>query len=75
MTEERDELIQKAFFGVEPRKHLVEVLGEYVKDILTEEERIRRIKEWDEFYVKNPHTGHMSPELYSLPKLKDGYDK
>lgn len=68
--EEKDELIRKALFGVEPRKQIAKVLGEHVKNILAEEERIKRVKEWDEFYAKNPHTGHMPIELYSLPKVK-----
>ncbi len=73
--EERDELIFEAMFNVKPRKQIVKVLGEHVKKILTEEERIRRVKEWNDFYTKNPHTGHMPLELYSFPKLKGGYDK
>lgn len=66
--EERDELIRRALFDAKPRKQIAKVLGEHIKNILTEEERIRRVKEWDDFYAKNPHTGHMPLELYSLPK-------
>lgn len=73
--EERDELFRKTLFNAKPRKQIAKVLGEHVKNILTEEERVGQIKEWDEFYAKNPHTGHMPVQLLTLSKSKDGCDK
>jgi len=94
--EERDELIRKALFKFEPKKHVADTLSKHFKGFIKFDETItgdeeqakafveereelvkQFYKEWDEFYAKNSHTGHMPPELLTFPKqsVKDGYDK
>lgn len=42
---------------------------------MTEEEREKLVKQFHEEWKKNPHTGHMSVELLTLPKSNETANK